>query len=86
MLYIYIHTQNSFFGRSEKERFLDRFRKGFWIGFGEVFGLILERFLERFWKGFGEVFRYDFRYLIILLCISCWKGFGKGFRKILDRC
>ena len=46
-IYIYTHTQNSIFGRSEKDRFLDGFWKSFWNGFGEVFGEVL----ERFWRG-----------------------------------
>lgn len=33
MLCIYIYTQNSLFGRSEKERFLDRFFNVFLIAF-----------------------------------------------------
>ena len=48
---IYIYTQNQDFGRSENGRFLDRFWIGFWIDFGDVFGLSLDRFLDRFWKG-----------------------------------
>ena len=50
---LYIYTQNSLFGRSEKERFLDRF----WIGFRIDFGEVLERFFERFWIGFGLNFQ-----------------------------
>ena len=45
-IYIYIYTQNSIFGGSEKDRFLDRFWRGLWIDFGKVFGEVLERFLE----------------------------------------
>ena len=52
-IYIYIYAQNSLFGGSEKERFLDRFLIGFWIGFW-----------RGFWRGFGEVFsiRVGFRH------------------------
>ena len=45
-IYIYIYTQNSIFGESILERSLDRFWRGFWIDFREVFGEVLERFLE----------------------------------------
>ena len=37
-IYIYIYTQNSLFGGSVLERFLERF----WKGFGEVFETILD--------------------------------------------
>ena len=47
-IYIYIYTQNSIFGGSVLERFLDRFWRGFGIDFGKVFGEVL----ERFWRGF----------------------------------
>ena len=47
-IYIYIHTQNSIFGRSVLDRFLDRFLNDFWIDFREVFGEVL----GRFWRGF----------------------------------
>ena len=45
-IYIYTHTQNSLFGRSDKDMVLDRFWIGFWIGFGEVIGLVLEKCLR----------------------------------------
>ena len=48
MLYIYIYTQNSLFGVSEKERFLDRFWRGFGIDFGEVLERLLEIILIHF--------------------------------------
>ena len=42
MLYIYIYTQNSLFGGSEKERFLDRFFNDFLISFYIVLKLLLK--------------------------------------------
>ena len=42
MLYIYTHTQNSIFGVSEKERFLDRCSNYLWNDVGKVFGKVLE--------------------------------------------
>ena len=77
MLYIYIYIRKTHFLGGRKKR-------GFWIGFGEVFGEVLERFWRGFWRGFGEVFRDNFDIFVILLCISCWKGFGKGFGRNLN--
>ena len=43
MLYIYIYSDSAL----REAGGLPPNRRGFWIGFGEVFGYVLERFLDR---------------------------------------
>ena len=79
---VYIYSKNQDFGRSENDRFLNRFFNNCWIDFGEVFGSILERFLDRFWRGFGKVFEtfldIAFTYFHMILYIVL-EGNYKGF-------
>ena len=65
--YIYIAKTNFLGGRK---------KRGFWIGFGEVFGSILDMFLERFWRDFGEVFGDILDTFSIIFCISFWIDLG----------